>query len=225
VSDVEGCLSGFISSGGVAASHALLAKGNGSRGRTVRIIGGKYGSRRLENLRGLALRPTSDRLRETLFNILGPAVEGSLFVDVYAGTGAVGIEALSRGASEAIFIEKRSAALALIRRNLGRLGIDRGFQILAQDAFEGLGLLASAAFGRRLQADFFFLDPPYAAPGEYDRVLQFLDCSKLLARHARVIVEHARRRALPERLTRLERTRVVEQGDATLSFYRLAVAA
>jgi len=191
----------------------------------VRIVGGKYRSRRLGSLRGPALRPTSDRLRETLFNILGPAVEGSLFVDVYAGTGAVGIEALSRGSSEVIFIEKRPAAVALIRRNLDSLGIARGFQILAKDGVQGLELLASRAFGRRLQADFFFLDPPYAAKGEYQRVLNFLDRSKLLARHARVIVEHERRWALPERLTALERTRVLEQGDATLSFYRLALAA
>lgn len=191
----------------------------------MRIVAGKYGSRPLKSLRGAALRPTSDRLRETLFDVLGSAVEGSLFVDVYAGTGAVGIEALSRGAGEVIFIEKHPAAVALIRRNLQSLGIEEDFEIVVKDALRGLELLASRIFGGHLQADFFFLDPPYAAKDEYQRVLEFLDHSKLLARHGRVIVEHERRWALPERLTSLERTRVVEQGAAALSFYRLALAA
>lgn len=191
----------------------------------MRIVAGKYGSRTIHTLRGLALRPTSDRLRETLFNILGPAVEGALFVDVYAGTGAVGIEALSRGADEVIFIEKHPAAVTLIRKNLASLEIQDGFEILAKDALRGLELLASRRFGGAVQADFIFLDPPYADQPEYEATLEFLDHSHLLARQGRVIVEHARRLALPEHLTRLERVRLVEQGDTTLSFYRLALAA
>ena len=191
----------------------------------MRVIAGKYRSRKLRTLRGLAMRPTSDRLRATLFNILGPTVEGSLFVDVYAGTGAVGIEALSRGAEEAIFIEKHPAAVALIRENLASLGIESGFEILAKDALRWLDLLATRRLGGRVQGDFFFLDPPYAAEEDYARVLEFLDASHLLARHSIVIVEHSPRLALPERLNRLERTRLLEQGDAALSFYRLALAA
>src|ERR1700729_2687323 len=89
----------------------------------MRVIAGIYGSRKLNALRGVALRPTSDRLRETLFNILGPAVNDSLFVDLFAGSGAVGIEALSRGARRAIFVETHSAGAALLRRNLQSLGI------------------------------------------------------------------------------------------------------
>lgn len=191
----------------------------------MRIVAGKYGSRTIRSLRGLALRPTSDRLRETLFNILGPAVEGALFVDVYAGTGAVGIEALSRGADEVIFIEKHPAAVTLIRSNLAALEIRDGFEILAKDAVRGLELLASRRFGGAVLADFIFLDPPYGDQPEYEGALEFLDHSHLLARHGRVIVEHARRLTLPEHLTHLERVRLVEQGDTSLSFYRLALAA
>lgn len=187
----------------------------------MRIVAGQYRGRVLKSPGKLRLRPTSDRLRETLFNILGAAVEGSSFLDVYAGTGAVGIEALSRGAREAVFIEKHSAATALIRANLERLGIVAGAEVLAVDALRGLEVLAS----RHLLADFIFLDPPYNAAGEYERALDFLDGSHLLAPLGRIIVEHGRRRELPERLTRLERSRVVEQGDANLSFYRLAIAA
>jgi 16S rRNA (guanine(966)-N(2))-methyltransferase RsmD len=180
----------------------------------MRIVAGKYRSRTLRSLRGLALRPTSDRLRETLFAILGPTVEGSVFVDVYAGTGAVGIEALSRGAREVIFIEKNAAAVRLIRRNLESLEAHAGVEILAVDAVRGLEVLVE----RRLRAQFFFLDPPYANNEEYERALDFLDASPLLTPNGRVIVEHAKQQPLPVRLAQLERTRVVEQGDAALSF-------
>ena len=191
----------------------------------MRVVAGKYRSRTLQSPRGRALRPTSDRLRETLFSILGPAVEGSLFVDLYAGTGAVGIEALSRGAREVVFIEKHPAAARLIQRNLRSLGIESGAEILAVDALRGLEQLAAPRFGKPVHADYIFVDPPYAASDEYERTLAFLDGSRLLAPGGRVIVEHAKQLALPERLETLERARLVEQGDAALSFYRLALAA
>jgi len=187
----------------------------------MRIIAGRFGSRTLAGVGKLRMRPTSDRLRETLFDIIGPPIEGSLFIDVYAGTGAVGIEALSRGAREVIFIENHSAAVDLIRKNLARLTIGRGVEILAVDALRGLGTLSA----RHRTADFIFLDPPYQEILEYERVLDFLDSSHLLAPAGRLIVEHARRRELPDRLSHLERSRIVEQGDAALSFYRLALAA
>jgi len=187
----------------------------------MRIVAGRYRSRVLKSPGKLRLRPTSDRLRETLFNILGRTVEDSFFVDVYAGTGAVGIEALSRGARKVIFIEQHSAAVALIRKNLEQLAVTVGAEILAMDALRGLAVLTS----RRLLADFIFLDPPYKDAGEYERALDFLDSTHLLAPAGLVIVEHDQRRELPEWLTRLERSRVVEQGDASLSFYRLAMAA
>ncbi len=187
----------------------------------MRIVAGKYRSRVLKTLRGLKLRPTSDRLRETLFNVLGPAVEGSVFVDAYAGSGAVGIEALSRGAREVIFIEKHAAAVGVIRKNFESLGIGAGVEILAVDAVRGLELLAA----RRAHAQFVFLDPPYAEADEYERALDCLDRSAVLTPGGRVIVEHLRRLALPERLAQLERVRLLEQGGAALSFYRLALAA
>jgi len=187
----------------------------------MRIVAGQYRSRVLKSPGKLRLRPTSDRLRETLFDILGPTVEDSLFVDVYAGTGAVGIEALSRGAREVILIEQHSAAVALIGKNLQQLGVIFGVEVLEMDALRGLEVLTS----RHVLADFIFLDPPYKEAGEYERALDFLDSTHLLAPAGRIIVEHNRRRELPERLMRLERSRVVEQGDAALSFYRLAVAA
>src|SRR5271154_2945949 len=104
----------------------------------MRIIAGKYRSRTLRSLKGQALRPTSDRLRETLFNILGPTVEGATFVDLFAGTGAVGIEALSRGARAAVFVEQHAPAAILIRRNLDSLGIKSGAEIVGVNVSRGL---------------------------------------------------------------------------------------
>jgi 16S rRNA (guanine(966)-N(2))-methyltransferase RsmD len=191
----------------------------------LRIVAGKYRSRILKSPRKLALRPTSDKLRETLFNILGAAVEGSVFVDVYAGTGAVGIEALSRGASEVFFIEKQRPAAELIRKNLESLGITDSASILAVDAVKGLEMLVRRKFGKPLQADFVFLDPPYEQEHEYDGVLEFLDSAQLLAPTGYVIVEHRKGFSLPGWLEQLECVRLVEQGDTALSFLRLARAA
>ncbi|HTW22726.1 MAG TPA: 16S rRNA (guanine(966)-N(2))-methyltransferase RsmD [Candidatus Baltobacteraceae bacterium] len=186
----------------------------------MRVIAGKFGSRKLKGPGKLRMRPTSDRLRETLFNILGPAVEDSLFVDLYAGTGAIGIEAISRGAKEVIFVEERAASAKLIRENIAALGAPAG-EVLPVKVMKGLEKLAA----RHLMADFIFLDPPYDDEEQQLLVLEFLDESHLLAPQGLVIVEHSSRTELPERFTRLERMRVLEQGDATLSFYCLAAAA
>ncbi len=169
----------------------------------------------------LRVRPTSDRLRETLFNVLGPTIEDCLFVDLYAGTGAVGIEAISRGAKQAIFIEKHAATARLLRQNLDSLAIGNGAELIAADALEGLKRLAT----RRLVADFIFIDPPYDREDEYSRTLEFLDSSHLLIAASRVVVEHSIKVEMPERFERIERDRLLEQGDAALSFYRLAAAA
>ncbi len=205
----------------------------------MRVVAGKYRSRVLRSLRGLVLRPTSDRLRETLFNILGATIEGSVFVDVYAGSGAVGIEALSRGAKRVIFIENHAPAVRQIGRNLEALGINAvvsgpgasakrawfgegpPVEILATDALVALEHLEA----RRVHAHFVFLDPPYEAVEEYARSINYLDSSTLLTPAGFAIVEHGRWLPLPEGFTQLERVRLVEQGASCLSFYCLSLAA
>ncbi|MGH9743662.1 MAG: 16S rRNA (guanine(966)-N(2))-methyltransferase RsmD [Candidatus Acidiferrum sp.] len=188
----------------------------------MRIIAGKYRSRILKSLKGLALRPTSDRLRETLFNVLGPAVAGSRILDVFAGTGAVGIEALSRGAAEAIFIENHTPAAKLIRRNLDSLGITTGATILQTDAVTGLQKLAARQTLATPPINFVFVDPPYAAHEDYARTLEFLasDSASFLSPDALVIFEHHHKFSLPECSGRLNRIRLLKQGDAALSFFR-----
>ena len=186
----------------------------------MRVIAGTYRSRILKSLKGQALRPTSDRLRETLFNVLGAGVSGARFVDLFAGTGAIGIEALSQGAAEVVFIENHPPAATLIRRNLESLGIRSGTTVLAVDALRGLQMAASRKKSAEPGFDYVFLDPPYAAAEDYSRVLQFLGAADLLAPGGMVIAEHRRNFDLPAEVGALQRFRVLRQGDAALSFYR-----
>ena len=188
----------------------------------MRVIAGKFRSRQLKSLKGMALRPTSDRLRETLFNVIADRVEGSRFLDVFAGTGAVGIEALSRGAREAVFIENHAPAAALIEKNLESLGLRTEARVLAVDAARGLQRLAAEAAAKR-NYDIAFLDPPYAAVEDYRRVLSFLGTSRLLAEDSLVIAEHQPKLELPETAGNLDRVRMLRQGDAALSFYRCTI--
>ena len=173
----------------------------------MRVIAGEFRSRVVKTLPGLDTRPTPDRLRETLFNILAPEIQGAVFLDAYAGSGAVGIEALSRGAARAIFIEKSRAATALIRENLTSLGILNRAEILQG---RGLQYLSKRA------ADIVFLDPPYELEKEYGEALLLLAASTPRI----VIAQHPSRFRLEDRYAGLERTRTVKQGDNTLSFYR-----
>jgi len=186
----------------------------------MRVIAGKFRSRQLKSLKGMALRPTSDRLRETLFNVLSDRVAGASFVDVFAGTGAVGIEALSRGAREVVFIEKHGPAATLIRKNLESLDVRDGARVLAVDAVHGLEVLGKGKSGDAAGADIVFLDPPYGSVEDYDRVLTCLGFEGLLREGSLVIAEHRRNFELPENVGNLQRVRVLRQGDAVLSFYR-----
>src|SRR2546423_81495 len=189
----------------------------------MRVIAGKYRSRLLKSLRGAALRPTSDRLRETLFNVLGERVAGSRFLDLFAGTGAVGIEALSRGADESVFIENHAPAVALIRRNLESLGITGAAQVFRLDALRGLEKIAGQSHpGHPTDRpfDFVFLDPPYAETEQYERVLAYLGAAPFLATGSLVIAEHRRTLALPQRFGRLLQSRLLRQGDAALTFFQ-----
>lgn len=183
----------------------------------MRVIAGTFRSRPLQAPEGLATRPTSDRLRETLFNVLAPRIEGAVLLDLYAGSGAVGIEALSRGARQAVFLERAQTAVKVLRGNLERLGLTAGFQVHA-------GSTASFLRGPRAGAvefDVVFLDPPYDAVGEYETALGLLggESVAFLAKEAMVIAEHRRKQVLETRYGVLKRTRLLEQGDAVLSFY------
>ncbi|MGD1100755.1 MAG: 16S rRNA (guanine(966)-N(2))-methyltransferase RsmD [Terriglobia bacterium] len=184
----------------------------------MRIIAGTYRGLRLRTLGGGNLRPTTDQMRETLFDVLGPSVEGATFLDAYAGTGAVGLEALSRGARDVVFIEHHRAASILIRQNLATLHIDSGYALLTCAVLTGLERLERQ--GDRF--DVVFLDPPYQEIREYHHTLRQLARGLLLMPSSIVVAEHSRHVQLEESYLTLHRTRLLRHGDAQLSFYRLA---
>src|SRR4029079_3924301 len=175
----------------------------------MRVIGGEFRSRVLRSVPGLDVRPTPDRLRESLFNILAPRIAGVVFADFYAGSGAVGIEALSRGASRVVFVESNRAAVNVIRQNLKSLDIEARTQVLQGRATALLG---------GIRADIVFLDPPYDLAAEYETALMKLgQPPKLLP--SLVIAQHSVRLKLAESYGALRQTRVLRQGDNCLSFY------
>lgn len=180
----------------------------------MRVISGKFRGRKLRGPRGFRLRPTSDRLKETLFDILGPTVSGTVFLDVFAGTGAVGLEALSRGSREVVFIESDGEAADLIRRNLELCGVATAYRIIRRDVFTALRALGRQGF----RADTVFLDPPYEWQ-VYRDLLDNVFRPGLADRESRVIVEHHCKADLPQNDERFERTRIVRQSDKCLSFY------
>ena len=209
----------------------------------MRVIAGTYRSRLLAAPPGSLTRPTSDRLRETLFNILAPRIPGSRFVDLYAGTGAVGIEAISRGAAHVWFSENTPAPIAALRANLRALGISAGYTLEDRGTgalLDRLGKLAATASTKAISpnaspspqpptstpspnaVDMVFLDPPYEAENEYTATLTFLGSQRglnLLAPDALVVAEHATRTPLPTTFGGLTATRTRKQGDASLTFY------
>lgn len=186
----------------------------------MRVIAGKYRSRPLQSLRGVEIRPTSDRLRETLFNVLTggnpEALQGSVWCDFFAGTGAVGIEALSRGAAKVYFVEKSADAADLIAQNLRSLKIENEFELLRMDAAKALNSLSA----RNIAADFVFLDPPYRMENAYSQILNLLSAGKLLKANGIAMAEHLKKFDPGETFGLLQRYRVLKQGDAALSFYR-----
>jgi 16S rRNA (guanine966-N2)-methyltransferase len=172
----------------------------------MRVIAGEFRSRRLKSLPGNATRPTPDRLRETLFDILAPRISGAVFLDAYAGTGAVGIEALSRGARHAIFLEKDRAAVETIRENLAALKLERRATVVKGAVLLTLG---------RSTADIVFLDPPYSLEREYTGTLELLGETPPQL----TVAQHPARLALADSYGALRRTRVLKQGDNALSFF------
>jgi 16S rRNA (guanine966-N2)-methyltransferase len=182
----------------------------------VRVIAGSLKGRRLAAPTWNGLRPTSDRLRETLFNILAPRVLGARVLDAYAGTGAVGIEAASRGALEVVFVEHDRRAQALIAENLAHCGVVRGCAIIRASVDRALEDLRDAA----RSFDIVLLDPPY---GETDLDSVLSASGALVAPGGVLVLEHAARQRSRESAGPLIRLRDVKSGDSALTFYGSSV--
>jgi 16S rRNA (guanine(966)-N(2))-methyltransferase RsmD len=172
----------------------------------MRVIAGEFRSRRLKTVAGRMVRPTPDRLRESLFNVIASRLDGKIFVDAYAGSGAVGIEAFSRGAGQVILIEKNPEAIAVIRENLAALGIRQGVVVARGAAAKTLPKYA---------CDIAFVDPPYEQTTEYAEAMAALDD----LRCPLVIAQHESRLEMAEEYGRLRRVRNLRQGDNSLTFF------
>ena len=182
----------------------------------VRIITGQAKGRYLKVPRGWGGRPTSDRVKESLFNILGPLVPGASFLDLFAGTGSVGIEALSRGASRAVFVENDRQAVRAIRENLAQTGLGDRAEVLPLDVLAAAGKLKGQKF------NLIFLDPPYGQGLEIP-AMEALVANNLLDEDSLVVVEGSRRRKMPARVGCLKLCREHRIGDTVLAFYRPGV--
>jgi len=187
----------------------------------MRIIAGKYRGRNLKSPPSIEVRPTSDRLRETLFNVIAPRIEGARFLDLCAGSGAVGIEALSRDAAHVTFVDRARKIISLIEANLELCRIAKDERaVIHGDAPEFLKRTATQIRNGKTEGwDIVFFDPPYAT--EYLEVLNFFaaPASRLLTETGLLIVEHHHKKELPDELDDLRRTRILKQGDSALSFY------
>jgi 16S rRNA (guanine(966)-N(2))-methyltransferase RsmD len=181
----------------------------------MRIIAGQYRSRKLKSVPGTSVRPTPDRLREALFSVLAPRIAGTVFLDAYAGSGAVGLEALSRGARRIVLIERNAQAFAVLRENVALLQVGSEVTVLRGSATSHL-----RKRGAELKIDIAFIDPPYELAKEY------ADSLSILAemRCPLVIAQHPTRLVMEERYGTLAKVRLLRQGDNSLSFYELNIA-
>jgi 16S rRNA (guanine966-N2)-methyltransferase len=181
---------------------------------TVRVIAGAYRGRRLAAPTWPGLRPTSDRLKESLFAILTPRIDGARVLDGFAGSGALGIEALSRGAASVVFVERDGRAAELIARNLAHCGVTGGYVMIRAEFTRALRQLPP---DRRF--DVALLDPPYDQADLASVVEAAAGC---LAAGGIIVLEHASRRQVPARAGRFAASRQVKAGDSTVTFYREA---
>jgi 16S rRNA (guanine(966)-N(2))-methyltransferase RsmD len=179
----------------------------------MRIISGTSKGRRLATLKSHALRPTSDRVKESIFNILGKVVEGKKVLDLFAGTGALGMEALSRGAKRAFFVEKGRQAIRLIRKNLSQLGMEGRSEIVPKDANRAIGILKE----RGETVELILMDPPYQK-GLIHKTLSKLTSHKIYHEDSILVIEHDRRELLPDTIEGWDLIRQRRIGDTVISF-------
>jgi 16S rRNA (guanine(966)-N(2))-methyltransferase RsmD len=186
----------------------------------MRVIAGAFRGRRLKAPAWAGLRPTSDQLRETLFNVLAPRIAGARVLDGYAGTGAVGIEALSRGAAWVTFVDRDPRAAALIAANLAACGIEKGYAIIRADLARGLSPLREGPAAEWF--DVVLLDPPYEPDSRAQLETILAAAGEVLKSNGVLVLEHARRHQAPDAVGHLVRFRHLASGDSALSFYEIS---
>ncbi|KUO70071.1 MAG: hypothetical protein APF77_24680 [Clostridia bacterium BRH_c25] len=182
----------------------------------MRVIAGEFGGRRLDPIEGTDIRPTSDKVKESLFNILGDTVIDSIFLDLFGGTGGIGIEALSRGAKHVVFIDTSIKSIKVLKGNLKNLNVEDNVEVFHTDYSTAIGKLHKY----NKQFDIIFIDPPYSV-GMAKAALEELDKNPIIAQSGLVIVEHDSRDDMPQRVGKLHMCRIKQYGNTTLSFYNI----
>ena len=178
----------------------------------MRVVGGIAKGRRLKALKGLNIRPTSDKVKESIFNILGDKIIDAIFLDLCAGTGGIGIEALSRGAKETLFVENNQRAVKLIKENLSLCKLENNSKVVCDDAVRFLE-------DSDKRFDIIFFDPPYKSD-LFEKFLTVFDTKEMLAGNGILIIEHNSKTTLPEETNSLILLKKYKYGDTTLSLYK-----
>lgn len=182
----------------------------------MRVVAGEYKGRKLVTVPSKSTRPTSDKVKESLFNRLGPYFDGGTVLDLFAGSGGLGIEALSRGANQAIFVDKDHQAIQKVKENIKALGLEASTEVYRNDAFRAI----KALHKRGIVFDYIFLDPPYYK-GYYQKLLLEIDKYEITNQETLLVLEHDTSEALPERLAGFIKTRSERYGGTiAISFYR-----
>ena len=180
---------------------------------TIRIIGGELKGRKLATVRGIKTRPTSDRVRESIFNILGDRVRGARVLDLYAGTGAMGIEALSRGAESVLFADHHRAALVALEKNIKACSLQSRAKLVRWDLLNNLNIISS----HRPAFNLVFLDPPYNK-NMIQPTLSNLGISQSLEKGSRLVLEHSPLEPIPENLPGFKISDQRRYGKTLVSF-------
>lgn len=183
----------------------------------MRVIAGQAKGKRLQAPPGMNTRPITDMIKEALFNVLGDEVRDSLFLDLFAGSGSVGIEALSRGAKQVVFIDNSAAAVGIIKNNISNCGFGEGFTVYRNDVFKALTLLDQ----RRTKFDLIYVDPPFTIEKIFDQIIRALDQVSILKQHGRIILRTQRKKQLTAQLNYLEEYRINNYGESALHYYRM----
>lgn len=182
----------------------------------MRVISGERKGMPLKAVNGMTTRPTTDKVKESLFNILGPYFDGGIALDLFAGSGGLGIEALSRGMDKAIFIEKDGRAFHNLKENIAKCRYEECSEVYRNDATRALKLLIK----RKVQADLIFLDPPYKKRQYYEMVEEIVS-NEVISKEGTIVCEHDKETELPDAFMNFHKVREEEYGGTIISFYRL----
>ncbi len=183
----------------------------------MRVIAGTARGKRLQAPRGMDTRPITDMIKEALFNVIGSNIGGASLLDLFAGSGSVGIEALSRGARPVVFIDNSHNAVRVIRENLHSCGFGEGFELYRNDVFRAMEILAR----RKTKFDYIYADPPFTVETIFNPLVEALDRSSLLVPEGSLIVRSPKRMSLTLELSSLKEYRANNYGESTLHYYHL----